>query len=329
MNAIYELHDIRFAYDDKTVLSLPELWIHGQQVTALIGPNGCGKSTLLNLLSLTLTPQQGDIVFMGEKVSGKNRRNLLREIGYLPQNPFMFRGTVGDNLLLALKFHGVKPSQGSQKIDDALAQFGIGHLVNHQANSLSGGERQKTALARALITEPYVLLMDEPFNYLDHSSNQLMEQFISGFLDQAQQTLIFSTHNRLQGLALAGPVISLVQGTQVDSPLINLFGGTTQGNSFDTGKLLIRLPGDVCDCRHISIDPHEIVLSRTPLISSIRNQFSGRITSISEEAGKVCVEVSGDEKFLALITHEALQDLNLRLGETIWVNFKSNSIVAF
>jgi len=329
LKGIYELHDIRFAYGDKTVLSLPELSIHGQHVTALIGPNGCGKSTLLNLLSLTLTPQQGDIVFMGEKVSGKNRRNLIRKIGYLPQNPFMFRGTVRDNLLLALKFHGVKPSQGRQKIDTALAQFGIGHLANHQANSLSGGELQKTALARALITEPYVLLMDEPFNFLDNSSNQLMEQFISGFLDQAQQTLIFSTHNRLQGLALAGPVISLVQGTQVDSPLINLFGGTTQGNSFDTGKLLIRLPGDVCDCRHISIDPHEIVLSRTPLISSIRNQFSGRITSISEEAGKVCVEVSGDEKFLALITHEALQDLNLRLGETIWVNFKSNSIVAF
>ncbi|MDO9238791.1 MAG: ATP-binding cassette domain-containing protein [Methylicorpusculum sp.] len=329
MNGIYELHDIRFAYDDKTVLSLPELWIHGQQVTALIGPNGCGKSTLLNILSLTLSPQQGEVVFMGEKVSGKNRCSLIRKIGYLPQNPFMFRGTVKENLLLALKFHGVKSSRSRQKIDDALAQFGIGHLVNHQANSLSGGELQKTALARALITEPDVLLMDEPFNFLDHSSNQLMEQFISGFISQAQQTLIFSTHNRLQGLALAGPVISLVQGAQVDSPLINLFGGFTQGNSFDTGKLLIRLPGDVSDCRHISIDPHEIVLSRTPLISSIRNQFPGRITSISEEAGKVCVEVSSDEKFLALITHEALQDLDLRLGEAIWVNFKSNSIVAF
>lgn len=329
MNCIYELRDIRFEYANKPVLALPELFIYGQQVTALIGPNGCGKSTLLNVLSLTQPPQQGEVVFMGDKVSGKNRRRLIQKIGYLPQSPFMLKGTVRDNLWLVLKFHGVNSSQRSRKIHNVLEAFGIDHLHNHQANRLSGGELRKAALARALIAEPDVLLMDEPFSFLDHSSNQLMEQFIGGFLQQAQQTLIFSTHNRLQGLALAESVISLVHGIQVDTPLLNLYNGQCRNNIFDTGKLLITLPGEVSDCRHISIDPHEIVLSRTPLISSIRNQYPGRITSISEEVGKVCIEVVGDEKFLALITHEALHDLNLRLGETIWVNFKSNSIVAF
>jgi len=89
------------------------------------------------------------------------------------------------------------------------------------------------------------------------------------------------------------------------------------------------LAGDDSSSHHVSIDPHEIVLSRVPLISSMRNQFHGRVTTIAEEAGKVRVVVNAGEIFQVLITSEALDDLNLKLGDALWVNFKSNSVVAF
>ena len=157
----------------------------------------------------------------------------------------------------------------------------------------------------------------------------LLENFIESFVEDTQKTLIFSTHNRLQGLALADNVISLVDGKVVKTPLINLYKGSIKNHVFHTGKLQIILPGDINECTHISIDPSEIVISRQPLHSSIRNNFYGRVTAIAEERGSVRIGINAEERFQALITYEALKELQLHLGDSVWVNFKSNSVVAF
>jgi tungstate transport system ATP-binding protein len=325
----YQLRDVHFFYGEKTALSLSELTIETGKVTALIGPNGCGKSTLLNLLACLDMPAAGEINCLGARIEPKRLFAIRKRIGLLPQKPYMLRGTVLDNLKLALRLHGT-PKHCWQKSSKAvLERLAISHLAAQQATSLSGGELQKAALARALITQPDVLLLDEPFSYLDQDSSYLLERFIASYLEDQQGTLIFSTHNRLQGLALADEVISLVQGELIKSPLINLFHGQTAQHIFDTGNIKIMLTGDVSSCRHVSIDPHEIVLSRLPLISSIRNQFQGRVTTIAEEVGKVRVAVNAGEIFQVLITYEAFIDLQLNLGDALWVSFKSNSVVAF
>lgn len=329
MTDLYQLNDIRFLYAKKVALALPSLSIKTGKITALIGPNGCGKSTLLNMLAFLDSPQQGSIVFKGETICFKKQLQALRKrVGLLTQKPYMLRGTVTDNLKLALKLHGVPKKLWQTKINDILSRLDAVHLHNQQANTLSGGELQKAALARALINDPEVLLLDEPFSYLDHAANVMLEEFIQNY-NTSTRNLIFSTHNRLQGLALADEVITLVNGSQVQTPLLNLFHGHLANHIFNTGKLSVVLTGDIKDCRHISIDPHEIVLSKEPFCSSIRNQYPGRITSISEEMGKVRVTLSAGEIFQALITFEALHDLKLQLGDEVWVNFKSNSIVTF
>lgn len=329
MSAAYQLNSIRFDYGDKTVLSLPELSIDADKVTALVGPNGCGKSTLLNLLAFVEQPSSGNILFFDGQVKPEKCFAYRHRIGYLPQKPYMLRGTVLDNLNLALKLRGIPKNLWQNKINKVLERLNIVHLKIHKATSLSGGELQKAALARTLVTEPNVLLLDEPFSYLDQASNQLLQQVISEYLHETQATLVFSSHDRLQALALADDVISLVDGEQVKSPLVNLYHGACKQHVFSTGKIDIVLTSDITECQHVSVDPHEIVLSRQALVSSIRNQFQGTVLAISDEMGKVRVAVDAGELFQVLITYEALNDLKMQLGDQVWVSFKSNSVVAF
>lgn len=325
MKHAYQLDNLRFYYGEKMALALPDLKVTAGKVTALIGSNGCGKSTLLNLLAFLESPNTGKIAFFGDQVRPEKLFSYRKRIGYLPQKPYLLRGTVMDNLKLALKLHGTSRALWQKSMNEALERLDISHLGAQQTSHLSGGELQKSALARVLVTEPEVLLLDEPFGQLDQASCQQLEKFIKG----SQQTLVFSTHDRLQGLALADDMISLVAGARIKSPLINLYHGCCINHIFHTGKINILLTSDIQNCRHVSIDPHEIVLSRQALVSSIRNQFQGRVITISEESGKVRIAVAAGELFQALITYEALHELAINLGDTVWVNFKSNSVTAF
>lgn len=327
MTAAYQLTNIRFCYDKTLALSLPKLTIQANKITAIIGPNGCGKSTLLNLLALLQKNQQGQIEFFSESIIENNASSYRKRIAFLPQKPYMLRGTVSDNLELTLKFHGIKNNR-SEKINSVLEILNIAHLNQQQAKTLSGGEQQKVALARAIITNPDVLLMDEPFSYLDQNSEQLLEQFMGHYVKN-NKTLIFSTHNRLQGMAIADDVISLVKGALVKSPLINLFHGSCSNQLFDTGKIQIMLADSTQNYKHVSIDPNEIVLSQEQLVSSMRNQFHGKVTAITDEMDKIRVSVSAGELFQVTITYQAFKELEISLADQLWVNFKSNAILAF
>lgn len=329
MHSAYRFDQVRFSYGGAFILSLPELVIPAGAITALIGPNGSGKSTLLNLSAFMSAPNAGTLTFFGQTLHAGQLADYRKQIGYLPQKPYLLRGTVLDNLKLALKLRGTPKKLWRKKITSAAERVNIPHLLDKAASQISGGELQKAALARALIHEPAVLLLDEPFAFLDQDGSRLLEEFILSYHQDTGGTLIFSTHNRLQGLALATEVISLINGETTPSPLINLFSGRFANHVFRTGKIEIMLTADIAGCRQVSIDPHEIVLSKEPLISSIRNRYPGRVTAIADEFGKVRISVAAGEIFHALITYEALSDLQLQLGDSVWVNFKSNSVTAF
>ncbi|MGR9101104.1 MAG: TOBE domain-containing protein, partial [Gammaproteobacteria bacterium] len=123
--------------------------------------------------------------------------------------------------------------------------------------------------------------------------------------------------------------ISLIDGRRIRTPLVNLFHGGVVDQNFVTGRLEIALPGHIREGRHLAIDPDEIVLSKRPFDSSIRNHYRGRIIAIAEEMGRVRITVDAGETFHAMITHQSLDELALRLGESVWVNFKSNAVTIF
>ena len=326
--SIYQLEKVSYRYADKMVLSLPSLNIAQHKTTVLIGNNGAGKSTLCYLLAFLTMPTQGNLTFKQQAVKKSQLVKLRRRIGFLPQKPYMLRGSVLNNLQLALKIQGVAKQQWQNRLQTVLTLMDISHYLNQQATELSGGELQKVALARLLILNPEVLILDEPFSYLDQNSRHVLENFIQDYQQQGH-TLIFSTHNRLQGLALADNVLSLVAGELVKTPLVNLFSGKVINDEFNTGSITIRLNAIYDKANHISIDPREIVLSQQPLISSMRNHYQGRIIAIVEETGQVRVTIQAGETFHALITYAALQELALQLTDNIWVYFKSHAVVVF
>lgn len=325
----YQLNNIHYSYGEYFSLFLPKLDISAQKITVLTGANGSGKSTLLALLGLLIVPKMGSLTFFGEVVTLKQQQGLRKQIGFLAQKPYLFRGSVIDNLNLVLKIYHTPKNQRKKKINLILEQLGIIELSKQQAKTLSGGELQKVALARALIMQPKILLMDEPFSYLDQPSTQLLERFILNYVTRMKTTLVFSTHDRLQGLAIADEVISLVKGRQIKSPLVNFFKGHFEGGSFKTSYLSIFSVSCIESASHVSIDPRDIVLSRQYLSSSLRNQYQGRVIAIAEENNVIRVSIDAGDIFQVMMTKQALQLLALKLADIIWLSFKANSVVIF
>ncbi len=329
MPEAYSFNQIQFSYHSNFLLEIENLTIDSAKTTALIGPNGCGKSTLLHLLAFLFYPHQGTSYFFSNQVTERHMAEFRNQIAFVPQNPYLLRGSVEHNLDLTLRFQQIKANERSQRIAQVLEQLNIQPLKIQSAKALSGGELQKVALARALITQPKVLLMDEPFSYLDIQAANHLENFIKDYSQQQHNTLIFSTHDRLQGLAIADHSISLINGKQVESPLINLFQGHISNTIFNTGIIKLQLAEFNPAHLHASINPHEIVISRHKLNSSMRNQFQGPVISMATYSNNIRLTIHAGEQFHVFITNAAFKELKLSLHEQVWVNFKSNSIITF
>ena len=119
MTHAYQLHNLCFLYGEKIALSLPDLILDAGKVTALTGPNGCGKSTLLSLLAFMEAPNTGKITFYGKQVRPEQLFSYRKRVGFLPQKPYMLRGTVQDNLKLALKLRGTPKTLWQKNINTA------------------------------------------------------------------------------------------------------------------------------------------------------------------------------------------------------------------
>ncbi|MEE9398144.1 MAG: ATP-binding cassette domain-containing protein [Methylococcales bacterium] len=329
MKFLYELEDLQFSYGRLSVLNIDRLTIKQNTITALIGSNGAGKSTLLKLLAFLIAPNLGRIKFMGGQTDFRMMPKLRRRVGLVAQNPYLLRGLVLDNVTLGLKLRGVSVAEGRNIAMEALVQVNMASYAKRNVSTLSGGEAQKIALARILAYEPDVLLFDEPFTYLDQYSIVLIEEVIEKYRNYPGKSVIFSTHDKLHGLAIADSAISLVAGRSVGSLLMNLFSGSVRQNLFDTGKLSIELPLPMSNGSFIAIDPKEIVLSHNKLDSSLRNSYSGRIISIAEEAEGIRVSVDAGERFQALVTRQSMVELNLTVGQRLWIHFKSTAVEVF
>ncbi|MDQ7072852.1 MAG: ATP-binding cassette domain-containing protein [Gammaproteobacteria bacterium] len=329
MTNAYQLHNIKVNYDQQCVLDIAELSITQNECIALLGDNGAGKSTLLNLLAFTAQASEGQIILSGQPAFYPLSKQQRQSIGYVAQHPLLLKGSVLDNVLLALKLQGIKPQYHKKLAWDALDLVNLTQHAKQTINTLSGGELKRAAIARAIAYQPDILLLDEPFSHLDLHHFQLLETIIQQVRQQKNKTIIFSTHNRLHGLSIADSTINLVQGKITESPLINLFRGKLHNHVFNTGKLKIHTISDSKHAHNIAIDPHEIIVSRSPLESSMRNSFNGRLTLIAEEGDVIRLTIDCNEIFHALISRESLSQLGLTLGDIIYLSFKSTATKVF
>lgn len=330
MTAAYTLNRISYRYNGAApVLELPHLSIPSGGTIALVGPNGAGKTTLLQLLALLMPASQGEIRFFGELVDPQRTRNLRGQIGLVMQNPYLLRGSVLENVEIGLRYRHIGKMARRAKASAVMDRLGLTRLAAHPARALSGGEQQRVAIARTLVLDPKVLLLDEPFTYLDQNVVADMERLISQFAGEGDHTIIFSTHDQMRAQSLSDQILSLVSGRLITTPMVNVLRGKVRNGSFETGRISIRIPEGTNSGDHLAIEPTQIVLSNSPLASSMRNSFQGRVQSLSEENGKVRVMVNAGEPFQVIITRQALEQQALTLGKSVWLSFKSTAVKLF
>jgi NitT/TauT family transport system ATP-binding protein len=175
------------------------------EIISIVGPSGCGKTTLLNTLCGLLTPDSGHIRWHGREVFGQPQN-----VGYMLQKDLLlpWRTALG-NTMLGLEIRGVAAAEADDRSRAMLDQLGLYGFADHYPSTLSGGMRQRVALARTLVNEPDVLLLDEPFASLDFQSKLLIENDTVGLVRQGGRSLLLITHDIEEAVSLADRVIVL------------------------------------------------------------------------------------------------------------------------
>lgn len=212
---ILRCHDVTVCHGERTLLSLAALSLAPGEVLALMGPNGAGKSTLLQTAALLQMPRSGEIWLAGERADRGTRRRLRRETAMVFQAPLLFDTSVLANAASGLRFRGLARREAERRAHLWLERFGVDHLAARHARSLSGGEAQRVSLARALATEPRLLLLDEPFSALDTPTRATLVPALATQLRATATTAIVVTHDVAEAIALADRIGILLAGRLV------------------------------------------------------------------------------------------------------------------
>jgi NitT/TauT family transport system ATP-binding protein len=187
------------------VLDGLNLSLRDGEFVAIVGPSGSGKSTMLNLLAGLDHPSDGAVMCHGRRIQGVNT-----DIGYLTQHDCLLPWrTVEDNIAVPLEIRGLERSLRNVRVGEMIAQVGLGGFEKHYPSQLSGGMRKRAMLARTLIYDPPILLMDEPFGPLDAQLKLTMQAELLKLWSARRKTVVFITHDIVEAITLADRVVVL------------------------------------------------------------------------------------------------------------------------
>ncbi len=207
------LRDVRVRRGGRVVLDVSALTVARGERLAIVGPNGAGKSTLLQVMALLLAPERGEVRFAGERVdAGRNPVPTRRRMAMVFQEPLLFDTSVFENVASGLRLRGVPEREVRARVTAWLERLGIAGLARRPARSLSGGEARRTSLARALVLEPELLLLDEPFSALDYPTRQGLLGELPGLLAAARTTAVLVTHDPVEALWVGQRAVGLAEG---------------------------------------------------------------------------------------------------------------------
>lgn len=184
---------------ETTALNSLNLEVRDGEFVAVMGPSGCGKSTLLNIMGLLDNPTNGEYHFLDQETSGFTERERAKlrmgNIGFIFQSfNLIDELTVFENTELPLEYLGLKPREAKEKVEKALDRMGMMARKNHFPNQLSGGQQQRAAIARAVVTDPKLILADEPTGNLDSGHGEEVMNLLKSLNDQGT-TIVMVTHS--------------------------------------------------------------------------------------------------------------------------------------
>lgn len=211
--SMYRMKDIEYKVKDRTLISLQALELEESEVLGVMGPNGAGKSTLLKLMALLEEPTMGTIHYREKQIyPGTISLDLRRQMATVFQHAFLLDTTVYNNIAVGLKIRKVPKAERRRRIDYWLERFRISHLEKRHAHTLSGGEAQRVSLARALVLEPDILFLDEPFSALDFPTKLELLKDLKQVISQTKVTTVFVSHDLMEIKYLADRLLILMNG---------------------------------------------------------------------------------------------------------------------
>jgi len=208
--SLLELKNVSYIKEEKTILNDISLRVDEGDFISIVGASGSGKSTLLKLCSHLISPSSGEILYRGKDMMSYNPVLLRREISYCVQSGGLFGRTVEDNLAFPYEVRGLGMDRAA--VLAMLAKFGLGEdLLKEENKNLSGGEKQRVALARTLMLKPEVVLLDEVTSALDVDNTHIVEEIIRE-LNESGTTILWITHSPEQSRRLANKLLTVENG---------------------------------------------------------------------------------------------------------------------
>ena len=215
MSAI-KAEGISKSYGKREVLKGIDLEVRENDLFAIIGPSGAGKTTLLRIICSLQTPDSGSVAILGEPLSYGKGSDLAmrRRMSFISQKPIAFRETVRENVAYPLRVRGIEG--GGEMVERALGQVRLLDVANNLGTTLSGGELQRMAFARATVYEPEVLILDEFTAHLDPCNIKVLEDALVSYQRERGATVLMVTHNLFQARRIAKTTGFLLDGEIVE-----------------------------------------------------------------------------------------------------------------
>ena len=202
---LLEARNLCKSYHERRVVDHVNLTVHPGEIVGLLGPNGAGKTTSFYMVAGLVRPDEGEVFFRGEDVSGLPMHLRARlGMGYLPQEESIFRKlSVWDNLMAILETRAdLTPRQQREKADELMQRFNIERLRDSQAIQLSGGEKRRLTIARALASNPRLLMLDEPFAGVDPIAVQDIQRIVASLRETDGLSILITDHNVRETLGI-------------------------------------------------------------------------------------------------------------------------------
>jgi len=353
--SIISIENLKVELGGVSILDIPSFSVREREFVSLIGPNGSGKSTLLLALNCLLKPVSGRLIYRGQVISSsEDAFQYRRKVSMVFQEPLLFDTTVYKNVASGLKIRGLKRDEISERVMRYLRWFNIEHLAHRSARKLSGGEAQRTSLARAFAMEPDMIFLDEPFSALDPPTRHAITDDLDKIVSETGITTIMVTHDQSEALRMSDRIAvmnsgSIVQtgvpsyvmnnpanefvanfvgmATILDGNVIRIVDGMVTADV--TGKEIDAfgeaLPGDKIYC---CIRPENVTIELTDPddLTSARNIFPAVIQDISSVGPFLEVVLDCGFSLTAYVTREAFAVLDLKEGKNVYASFKATAV---
>jgi len=206
-------HELVKSYRNRRVVDKVSIHVQQGEIVGLLGPNGAGKTTTFYMFTGIILPNSGSVFLNDINITKKPMYQRARMgIGYLSQEPSVFRNlTVRQNLAAVLEFLSMPKKQINERVDQLIEEFGLEKVVNNKGYSLSGGERRRTEIARALVTDPKFILLDEPFAGVDPIAVEDIQQIVAD-LKNRNIGIFITDHNVHETLAITDRAYLMFEG---------------------------------------------------------------------------------------------------------------------